>query len=189
MPRQIQKWLVIDASIGGTAGKGNAEIGTPKEKCRLCLRTILANSYGAVFHPQTWEEWQRHKSEYSRQWLTDMYSRKKLRNIAAEAIVDTGLRTRLEKLVGTKIGQEEMSGAIFEIMLKDCHLLETALDKSAGKIVLSLDDSVRFHFKMVSIQIKDIRSIVWVNPGQPEDGAIAWLEAGAEPETHRMLGS
>ena len=118
-----------------------------------------------------------------------MYSRKKLRNIAAEAIVDTGLRTRLEKLVGTKIGQEEMSGAIFEIMLKDCHLLETALDKSAGKIVLSLDDSVRFHFKMVSIQIKDIRSIVWVNPGQPEDGAIAWLEAGAEPETHRMLGS
>lgn len=189
MPDQIQKWLVIDASIGGTAGGGSVELGTPKEKCRLCLRAVLANSYGALFHPQTWEEWQRHKSEYSRQWLSDMYSRKKLKNIAEEDTVATGLRARLKKLVETKIGREEISAPIFEIMLKDCHLLEAALDKGAGMIILSLDDKARFHFKMVSVQIKDIRSVVWVNPGQPEEGAIAWLEAGARPDIHRMLGS
>jgi len=189
LPKQIQKWLIIDASIGGTAGSGSAEADTPKEKCRICLRAILSYSYGAIFYPQTWEEWQRHKSGYSRQWLADMYSRKRLKKVVAGTIVDTGLRARVARLHGAEIGREKITAAICEIMLKDCHLLEAALDKGADRIVLSLDDSVRFHFKAVSIQIKDIRKIIWVNPDNPEDNALAWLEAGAGPEAHRMLGS
>jgi hypothetical protein len=89
-------------------------------------------------------------------------------------------------LVGKKIENEILTEAVCNIMLKDCHLVEAALD--ADQIVISLDDKVRFHFQTISQTIQEISLIVWVNPDKPEEGTIAWLEAGAEPEKHRQLG-
>jgi hypothetical protein len=183
----VRKWLVIDASIGGmTGGGGTVAADSPQGRCRRCLRAVQDNRYGIYFHPQTWEEWGRHRSEYSRQWLQGMYSRKRLRVKNEEEISASVLSVRLQKLIGKKIGYEILSEAVYTIMLKDCHLVEAALD--ADRVVISLDDRVRFHFKAVSEIVTEIGPIVWVNPDNTEEESVAWLEAGAEPEKHRQLG-
>ena len=99
---------------------------------------------------------------------------------------DEDLRNKMANLVGQKIGKDKVTPEACVIMSKDYILLEAAL--KSDKIVLSLDGQVCFHFTVAAKAIPEIREIVWVNPGKAEDTAIAWLEAGAEPEPHRQLG-
>jgi len=183
---RIRKWLVVDASIAGGTGGGTVTPDSPQEKCRRCLRAVQANRYGIYFHPQTWEEWRRHRSEYSKQWLQEMYSRKRVTIRSEEETPASNFGVRIQRLVGRKIGYEILSDAVCTIMLKDCHLLEAALN--ADQVVISLDDKVRFHFMAVSEVIAEITPIVWVNPNKAEEEVVAWLQAGAEPERHRQLG-
>ncbi len=96
------------------------------------------------------------------------------------------LRGKLTSLIGQQIGKYSVTEETYAKMLKDWHLLEAAL--VTDKVILTLD-KVRFHFKAISAQFDDIRTITWVNPDAPEEEAVSWLEAGAMPETHRMLGS
>ena len=71
-------------------------------------------------------------------------------------------------------------------MLKDIHLIETAL--AADEIVSSLDEAVRGHFKRICDPISEIQQIVWVNPTNPDEGCIPWLREGAKAEDERKLG-
>jgi len=186
MAQSIRKWLVIDASVGGTTGSGTVAEDTPQGRCRRCLRTVRDNQYGIFFHPQTWEEWRRHRSGYAKEWLQQMYSRKAVTIKREEEISDSVLSMRVQRLIGKKVGMEILSEAICAIMLKDCHLLEASL--AADNIVVSLDDKVRFHFTAAAESIGEIREVVWVNPDKEDEEVTAWLEEGAEPEPHRQLG-
>ena len=186
MAQSVRKWLVIDASVGGMTGGGVVAEDTPHGRCRRCMRTVQANQYGIFFYPQTWKEWRRHRSEYAKEWLQQMYSRKRVTIKREEEIPKSILSVRLQRLVGKRIGLEILSDAVCTIMLKDCHLLEASL--AADGIIISLDDKVRFHFTAATEIIGEIGEIVWVNPDKPQEEAIAWLEAGAEPEKHRQLG-
>jgi hypothetical protein len=187
MAQSIQKWLVIDASVGGMTGSGIVAEDTPQGKCRRCLRTVRANQYGVFFHPQTWEEWRRHRSEYAKEWLQQMYSRKAVTIKREDKIPESVLSLRIQQLTGKKIGMEILSEAVCTIMLKDCHLLEASL--AADNIIVSLDDKVRFHFTAAAESIGEIRGIVWVNPNKEYEEVIAWLEAGAKLEKQRTLGN
>jgi hypothetical protein len=186
MAQNIRKRLVIDASVGGMTGGGTVAEDTPHGRCRRCLRTVRDNQYGIFFHPQTWEEWRRHRSQYAKEWLQQMYSRKGVTIKREDEIPESVLSVRFERLTGKKVGMEILSESICAIMLKDCHLLEASL--AADNIIVSLDDKVRFHFTAAAESIGEIRGIVWVNPDKEDEEVIAWLEAGAEPEPRRQLG-
>ncbi len=71
-------------------------------------------------------------------------------------------------------------------MLKDIHLLETAL--ITDKTIISLDETVRKIFAKASDQVGEIRSIIWVNPEKTDtEDPIEWLKTGAPSETQRQL--
>ena len=85
-----------------------------------------------------------------------------------------------------RIREHEPDEAVCNIMLKDIHLIETAL--AADEIVSSLDEAVRGHFKRICDPISEIQQIVWVNPTYPEEACIPWLREGAKSEDERKLG-
>lgn len=171
MAQSIRKWLVIDASVGGMTGSGTVAEDTPHSRCRRCLRTVRDNQYGVFFHPQTWEEWRRHRSGYAKEWLQQMYSRKGVTIKRKDEIPESVLSVRFQRLIGKKVGMELLSEALCTIMLEDCHLLEASL--AADSIIVSLDDKVRFHFTAAVESIGEIRGIVWVNPDKEDDEIIA----------------
>lgn len=170
MAQSVRKWLVIDASVGGMTGGGVVAEDTPQGRCRRCLRAVQAHQYGIYFHPQTWEEWRRHRSEYAKEWLQQMYSRKWITIKRESEIPESVLGVRVQRLVGKRVGPEVLSEAVCAIMLKDCHLLEASL--AADKIIISLDDKVRFHFSAAAESISEIREIIWVNPDKAEEDAL-----------------
>jgi hypothetical protein len=73
---------------------------------------------------------------------------------------------------------------------KDIHLIEAAL--ATDKIVISLDDkTARRFFTQAAQQVEELRelkTISWVNPDKPEESPISWLKSGANPEPERLLG-
>jgi hypothetical protein len=73
-----------------------------------------------------------------------------------------------------------------EAMLKDIHLIETAM--AADRIVISLDETARKLFIKVATRVGELRDIVWVNPEKMEEEPVSWLENGAKAEKKRKLG-
>ena len=73
-----------------------------------------------------------------------------------------------------------------DAMLKDTHLIEAALQ--ADKIVISMDETVRYCFGEVAHQIQPLKLIVWANPCISEEAVIDWLQRGAPLEKERLLG-
>lgn len=71
-------------------------------------------------------------------------------------------------------------------MRHDMLLIEAAL--ATDRTVVSLDDEVRGLFKLNIDRLRSLGRILWVNPDQGEEDAITWLQSGARPERHRMLG-
>ena len=70
-------------------------------------------------------------------------------------------------------------------MLKDFHLIEAAM--TTDRTVIALDEIVRALFCGASLTVGELRTIIWANPDNFQDDVTAWLEAGAEPEPHRLL--
>ena len=122
------------------------------------------------------EEWNKHKSTFARGWLVSMVARKRVRRVEPAS---------LETLRG-KVQDIAASQKDCDAMLKDFHLVEAAL--VTDQTIIALDEIVRALFGTACYTIGQMRDIVWVNPDKVEEQAIAWLEAGAEPEKHRQLG-
>ena len=175
--------LVIDASVAGAAGQEEASYPTSKN-CRDLLNAVLDSPHRIVMTPEIRQEWDNHQKSFAVRWLVAMERQAKIQ--LHDSLRDEGLRDKMTSLIGQQIGRDKITQEVCAIMLKDCHLLEAALE--SNKIVLSLDNKARFHFKVASVEIEDISEILWVNPDKAEENAIAWLEAGAEPEKHRQLG-
>ena len=183
MPADADKVLVIDASIAGAAGQEEATYPTSKN-CRTLLRSVLKSSHKIVMTPEIQREWNAHQKSYALEWRSTMNAKKRL--VPLHVPEDAELRASIAALEGQRVGAVVLLEAECRIMLKDCHLLEAALETS--NIILALDDRARLHLRVAASVVKKIRSIVWVNPDKAEEGAIAWLEEGAEPEKHRQLG-
>ena len=54
-------------------------------------------------------------------------------------------------------------------LLKDCHLVEAALDSDSR--IASLDDTVRKHFSDISVTIEVLKPILWANPTNEDETA------------------
>lgn len=183
MATDVGKALVIDASIARAAGPEDATAPTSKQ-CRDLLVAVLESIHRLTMTPEIQQEWNKHQGRFAIGWRVAMDRKNKIQEIPSPGNAD--LRDKVTSLIGQKIGKTRVTQEICSIMLKDCVLLEAALQ--SGKSILSLDEKVRFHFSVATENIGEIREIVWVNPDKAEENAIAWLEAGANPEEHRQLG-
>jgi len=73
-----------------------------------------------------------------------------------------------------------------DAMQKDVHLIEAAL--ATDRIVISLDDTVRRLFAGASVNIRELRPVVWANPATEGEELLNWIKAGAKDEKERRLG-
>lgn len=192
---QNSKRLVVDTDIASSASGALVHDARPKQ-CRDFLTAIKDNKHFVVMTETILEEWQRHRSKFTKTWLTSMYARRLVSHIEVPA--DDRLRLKVKQVasIQTKIEQAvsiqmevEQAASILnkqDAMLKDVHLLEAALQ--ADNIVTSLDETVRQYFREATSTIAVLKQITWVNPCKDEETAIEWLECGAEREKERCLG-
>lgn len=175
MSRSRSERLVIDASVARAAGPHGAIHPTAK-RSRDFLLGVLDVCHRAVFSPQLTTEWNEHQSAFASQWRRSMFARKKIQPL--EDPEDPELRQRIERAAA--------DGGQREAMLKDIHLVETAL--ASGMRVAALDETVRSCFRSASASVPRLRQLCWINPDNPSEGAVAWLQAGAPVDDFRTLG-
>jgi len=176
VPSKVSRALVVDASVARSSGGEEATYPTSKN-CRDCLKTILALPHRVVMSQPITDEWNKHKSAFARGWLVSMTARRRILRVEPEPLEE--LRQKLQEIAGRQKDADAM--------LKDFHLIEAAL--VTDQTVIALDEIVRTLFGTSCQTVGQMKSIVWVNPDKPEEQPFAWLEAGAEPEKHRQLGS
>jgi hypothetical protein len=70
-------------------------------------------------------------------------------------------------------------------MEKDLRLIEAA--RMTDKRVISLDDTARSYFSVVSSQVGELGDILWVNPVNDDETPVQWLTNGAPNEEQRQL--
>ena len=121
-------------------------------------------------------EWKEHQSDFASKWLAKMIGARRFGFVGdVENVV---LRERICTTSDKKTDQQAMA--------KDGLLLEAAL--ATDQRIVSLDESVRNLFRNAAKTIREITTIVWVNPDKEEENVIAWLENGVPADEKRQLG-
>jgi len=140
------------------------------------LAAVLAKCHCIVFTPALKAEWNDHQSAFARQWLVQMYARKKVITVALDQ--NTALRKGLLKTASNAANPEEQASNEQAIQ-KDCHLIEAALH--TDKIIASYDGKARRLFAQACLSIHEIRAIMWImhDLDAPMKDIISWLENGA----------
>lgn len=176
MPYKKAKRLVVDASVGATSGGSNATW-PGSIHCRDFLMAFDRLGFRLVLSNDILKEWKDHESSFARDWRIGMIAKKKLYIIKGET-VDDRFRAKIANIGLTIRPLREL--------LKDCLLIEAAM--KSDKSIISLDEEARLGFRRASLPIREIRTIVWVNPERTDDDPIGWLEEGAKNERYRILG-
>ena len=164
--------LVIDADVARSAGTSEA---SDSVACRRFLETVRDFKYQVVMTKTIVQEWRRHQSGLSTEWLAQMSGEGKVYHHHAEH--DEDLRRQIAASVSVNRQQDAA---------KDVHLIEAAL--GTDRSVASGDETARRIFRSASESVPKLKPIVWVNPKLPADDAIGWLRNGAPSEAHRQLG-
>jgi hypothetical protein len=172
--------LVIDASIARAAGSLDSKhpIGV---LCRDFLMRVRSVCHRIAWTEPIKLEWDKHASVFASQWRVSMLNldkrREKLRR----------LKDAPSSEIRESIQKQCTDGEILAILLKDCHLIEAALETDLR--VASLDEQVRRHLAALAAAVETLRPIIWVNPAVAEEEAVEWLEKGAPAEKKRRLKS
>ena len=167
--------LVIDASIARAAGgfESKDPLGSV---CREVLIRVRGICHRMAYGERMKEEWHRHMSRFATAWLVSMVSMNKL-----VLVDDSPESAHLDT-----IRAHAADPGLVEVMEKDAHLLAAAT-RTASRI-LSLDDKIRHHFAGKLRTHAEVLALVWVNPSDPEEDAIEWLNQDAPMEASRTLG-
>ena len=165
--------LIVDADIVGSASETRHPISS---SCRKFLLAILEARHCVVITDEIHSEWNRHLSKYSRRWLTSIHARRLFWR--SKGAPDKHLRARI---LATAPATERDSVA------KDVHLVEAAIDTDF--VVTSQDEEARSAFSRASVDVRELRSVMWVNPTIREERPVCWLLSGAVAERHRQLGT
>jgi hypothetical protein len=175
MAKPTSRCLVIDTDVARAAGGEECEHPTGR-RSRDFLIAVLTICHRVVLTPEIKDEWSRHQSGFARKWRVRMMARRKVANV--EPTPNQSLRDRLQHVAATDREREAIA--------KDFPLVEAAL--AADGIVASKETVIRQLFNTVARKVGELRQIVWVNPDQPDEDPIGWLEGGAQPEDRRKLG-
>ena len=167
--------LVIDTSIAQAAGgfESKDPLGSV---CRDVLFRVRGICHRIVLGERMREEWHRHMSRFATAWLVSMVSMNKV-VLVDDAPESAHLDT---------IHEHAADPGLVEVMEKDAHLLAAAIRRD--KRILSLDDKIRHHFAGKLRTHAEVLALVWVNPSDPAEDAIEWLNQGAPMEERRTLG-
>ena len=174
MSKKVSKALVVDASVLQSAGDTEHEV---SKSCREFLESARKICHRVVMTGDLSDEWKRHRTWFTRRWLREIFGCRK--QVPCEPDRDEGLRMRILDAV-----EGERNKAAVE---KDMHLIEAAM--ANDKRVVSRDDAVRDILRVAAGRVSELRPLVWVNPANEAESAIAWLEGGAEVEVERTLGA
>ena len=174
MAKRTSRRLVIDASVVQAAGPEGATSPTSKN-CRDFLKAVLTICHQVVMTPDIGEEWKKHLSGFSRKWRVSMEAKKKVHRPGS--VVDDELRARISNAASSDKERDALS--------KDTLLIEAALATDCA--IAALDDTALRAFRKAANSVREIRRIVWVNPGKTDERPIAWLEEGARIERTRQL--
>ena len=177
MLKKDSKRLVVDADVAQAAGS-TTTIHPLAINCRDFLIQLRMQNHQLVLSKDLSEEWKGHQSRFARRWRLSMDARKRVVRIKNSE--DNQLRNTITTL--------SSNSNEIEVMQKDIHLLEAALE--TDKTVTSLDQTVRTLFAKASQQVNAIRMIIWVNPNRiTDEQPIVWLKNGAPAEQHRQLSA
>ncbi|WP_197988837.1 hypothetical protein [Streptomyces pactum] len=124
------------------------------------------------------QEWQKHRSKFSLQWLSYMQRRGKVRFVECH---DEKVKILAECIEVTESITLKQKDAV----RKDFLLVQCAW--ASDELISSLDEKMRSLLSVLSSECAEIGSVVWVNPAREEDGAVEWARAGARVEEHRKL--
>lgn len=175
MKKLQSKYLVIDASVAMASG-GKSACHPTAAITRDFLISVLTICHKAVMTPPVREEWDKHQSKFAKKWRSSMVAKKKL------LLVDLAERQDIRNQVSSaNVGQKKK-----DAMLKDCHLLESAI--ATDYRVISLDDTVRDLF-INTLDVPDVRNVSWINPTSEPEQVIKWLQKGAPKQKKYQLAN
>lgn len=164
--------LVVDTNVARSASESEKPV---SDACRQVLQTMLSEQHKVVLTATQLQEWQRHQSPFTRNWLARMASKKLWHVLTPEP--NSGLTERLYALECTARARKEM--------LKDVHLLENAL--ATDDVVLSQETNVFGLFCKYADALRVPRPVAWVNPVDDTPGCVAWIATGAEVAKARCV--
>lgn len=162
--------FVIDACVGCASGS---------KVCRDFLKQVYRNKYDVAMSITLWDEWKRHESDFAKSWRKSMREKRRLHRLDIRPNDD--VRDRIRTLPDV-----QRDSNIYVIIMDDIHLVETALE--TDKIIISLDEQARGHFRNASRSIDELKVIIWVNPKNQDERVFYWLDYGARPDDFRKLG-
>jgi hypothetical protein len=166
--------LVIDASIARASGQETAKA-TSAVSCRKFMNTVLACGHSAVMNSLTKDEWKKHRSRFATQWQVSIFARKRIVFLKSDS--DETLRKQVSSLIKDEAQKKAA--------LKDCHLIESALETE--KKIASLDEKSRAIFREIAQSLSTVGRICWVNPDNPAENSLDWLQCGAPADRKRCL--
>ncbi|MCZ0940471.1 MAG: hypothetical protein OXJ55_17640, partial [Caldilineaceae bacterium] len=114
---------MIDADVAGSAGESEHPTSSA---CRGFLEAMLEFGNYVVMTTEIFDEWRRHRSNYSSKWLTRMFGRRQVYTDTTEH--DDSLRQRIV---------DSLPGNRRALARKDLHLIEAAL--ATDRLVASRD--------------------------------------------------
>ena len=172
--RVQSRCLVVDASVARAAGSLDSQhpVGLA---CREALMALRKVCHRIAWTEAIRDEWQRHQSQFSRQWLVSMVKLRK--------IVQPTLDLSLTNIIP---GSTDLN--IVKIIEKDWHLVLAAL--ATDRRIMSTDSAVRYHLSTLSITDAQLKQLLWVDPVVSSSEVIRWLEDGApDGRRWRLLDS
>lgn len=196
MARPFSKRLVIDASIARSAGgplsftaslhplPDDPDPGQYRSRqCRRILLAVLQICHRLVLTEDLREEWEEHRSRFSRRWLTRMVAKDKVKTPAVTT--DHELQQAINDFARGVSDDFEVITSYRQAMQKDRLLLEAAL--ASDELILSLNEKDRRRFAEACDEIQSIQTIVWSNPAGEDENSLDWIKQGASPEPHLRL--
>ena len=176
--------LVIDASIAHSAGESSHP---DSVECANFLDRVYEIGYRVVFSIAIETEWERHLTPTSRRWLTAMRRKNRTMLLKDEQLAELTYWELVEQAITTWVQnpQHGTREAALAAICKDRLLVDAAV--VSGKIVASCDQTTRHYLIIAARAVRDVRTIVWVNPLIADDACIDWLLTGAKREQRRWL--
>ena len=161
MPKTRDASIVIDASVARACGQESSAT-LYGATSRDALKAIRAAGIKIVMTPDLMSEWKRHRSNYARSWLVDMFGRKRV--VMLEPPIDESIRKALVNLPDKALIAVE----------KDLHIMDAALATSLR--VLSHDREVRQHFAAMAVDVGSLKNLFWADP--IVDSCQSWIANG-----------
>ena len=191
MPKSGARRLVIDTTVAQAAG-GPTATERGSVYCSNFLGVVLRKHYEVVMTPALRAEWNNHMSSFTISWLAAMKAKGRI--YAVDPPPFAKLRQDLDTLFTALVeqaGQGKNQAHVQQLqnnhtaVLKDLHLIEAAL--ASDSTIISGDHKVRDLFAAATAEIRELRTITWVDADDP--GLVTWAEGGAIREKRRSLGA